>query len=242
MEKKEAQARIRINRLLEQSGWRFFPDKNGPDNIICESRIAKRIYAPSTDFGDDFEKTIHGFVDYLLLNLERKPVAVVEAKREGIDPLDGKEQARDYAKSLGVRHVFLSNGIIHYYWDLAQGNPTRVSHLLSLEQLGEASAWNPDPQKLVEVKLDENYIAVSQDANWLNYPAAQRDTVRLNQNIKLLRDYQVAAAAALQKSYGKGNNRFLFEDGHRHGQDAFERGHHQTFHPLIQRQPRFVSG
>jgi len=89
--KKEAQARIRINRLLEQVGWRFFPDKNGPDNIICESRISKKTYSPGTDFGDDFEKVIHGFVDYLLLNLERKPVAVVEAKREGIDPLDSKE-------------------------------------------------------------------------------------------------------------------------------------------------------
>ena len=146
-----------------------------------------------------------------MLNPERKPVAITEAKREATDPLDGKEQARDYAKSLGVRHIFLSNGQIHYYWDLTQGNPTRVSHFLSLEQLGEASKWSPDPQKLIETKVDENYIAVSQDAGWLNYLPAQRETVRLDQNIKLLRDYQVAAAAALQKSYAKGNNRFLFE-------------------------------
>jgi len=142
--KKEAQARIRINRLLEQAGWRFFPDKNGPDNIICESRITKTVYAPSLDLGNDFEKAAHGFVDYLLLNLDGKPVALVEAKREGIDPLDAKEQTREYAKSLGVRHIFLSNGIIHYYWDLSHGNPTRISHLLSLEQLGEASRWNPE--------------------------------------------------------------------------------------------------
>jgi type I restriction enzyme R subunit len=59
------------------------------------------------------------------LNLDRRPVAVVEAKRESIDPQDAKEQARDYAKSLGVRHVFLSNGQLHYYWDLAQGNHNR---------------------------------------------------------------------------------------------------------------------
>ena len=90
-------------------------------------------------------------------------------------------------------------------------NPTRVSHFLSLEQLGEASRWNPDPQKLIEAKLDENYIAMSQDAGWLNYTPTQRETVRLDQNIKLLRDYQIAAAIALQKSYAKGNNRFLFE-------------------------------
>jgi type I restriction enzyme R subunit len=209
--KKEAQARIRINRLLEQAGWRFFPDKNGPDNIICESRITQKIYAPSTDFGNDFEKVTHGFVDYLLLNLDRKPVGLVEAKREGIDPLDAKQQARDYAKSLGIRHIFLSNGVVHYYWDLTQGNPTRISHLLSLEQLGEASRWNPDPQKLIETKVDENYIAVSQDAGWLNHTPAQRDIVRVNQNIKLLRDYQLDAVVALVKAYAKGKNRFLFE-------------------------------
>jgi type I restriction enzyme R subunit len=211
MSKKEAQARIRINRLLEQAGWRFFPDKDGPDNIICEHRTTKKVYSPSTEFGDDFEKAPNGFIDYLLLNPEKRPVALVEAKRESIHPLEGKEQARDYAKSEGVRHIFLSNGQLHYYWDLTQGNPTRVSHFLSLEQLGEASRWNPDPQKLIETKVDENYIAVSQDANWLNYPTAQRETVRLDQNIKLLRDYQIAAAIALQKSYAKGNNRFLFE-------------------------------
>jgi type I restriction enzyme R subunit len=59
--KKEAQARIRINRLLEQSGGRFFPNHSGPDNLICECHISKKNYVLGTDFGDDFEKTIHGF-------------------------------------------------------------------------------------------------------------------------------------------------------------------------------------
>ena len=30
---KEAKARIKINRLLEEAGWRFFDDENGPANI-----------------------------------------------------------------------------------------------------------------------------------------------------------------------------------------------------------------
>ena len=87
MSKKEAQARIKINKLLELAGWRFFPDANGPDNIICEHRTTKKVYSPSTTFGDDFEKAPNGFIDYLLLNLEKRPVAVVEAKRESIHPL-----------------------------------------------------------------------------------------------------------------------------------------------------------
>jgi len=33
---KEATARIKINKLLEKSGWRFFPEKNKPANICIE--------------------------------------------------------------------------------------------------------------------------------------------------------------------------------------------------------------
>ncbi len=34
---KEAQARIKINKLLEESGWRFEPNKTGPTNIQLEA-------------------------------------------------------------------------------------------------------------------------------------------------------------------------------------------------------------
>jgi hypothetical protein len=34
MNKKEASARNKINKLLEESGWRFEADKNGPANIF----------------------------------------------------------------------------------------------------------------------------------------------------------------------------------------------------------------
>ncbi|MDE1467158.1 hypothetical protein [Aurantiacibacter sp. D1-12] len=36
MGKKEAAARIKINRLLDEAGWRFFDDANGPANIVLE--------------------------------------------------------------------------------------------------------------------------------------------------------------------------------------------------------------
>jgi len=32
MAEKEAKARIKINKLLEEAGWRFFDDENGPAN------------------------------------------------------------------------------------------------------------------------------------------------------------------------------------------------------------------
>ena len=37
--KKEAKARIRINRLLQRAGWRFFDDEKGPANIVLEANV-----------------------------------------------------------------------------------------------------------------------------------------------------------------------------------------------------------
>jgi hypothetical protein len=36
---KEATARIKINKLLEAAGWRFFPDGNAPANIRLEPGV-----------------------------------------------------------------------------------------------------------------------------------------------------------------------------------------------------------
>ncbi len=178
---------------------------------MCEHRVSRRTFSPSQDLGKDFDHAPDGFVDYVLLNIDQRPVAVTEAKREGIDPLTGKEQARAYAISLGVWHIFLSNGLVHYYWNLRQGNPVKVSRFLPLEQLGQAAEWRPDAARLAAVTVDENYIAVSQDADWLKYSAADRAAVMVYKKIRLLRDYQIDAVRELQKAASPSQQRFLFE-------------------------------
>jgi type I restriction enzyme R subunit len=207
----EAQARITINGLLEQAGWRFQAEHGKTANIVCEHRVTKKSFIPSDELGKDFEHAPSGFIDYLLLDDTKRPVAVVEAKRESIDPLTAKEQARGYAESLGVSHIFLSNGLVHYYWNLIQGNPTKVSRFLPLEQLGKSAQWRPDAARLLAMPVDENFIALSQDAAWLTYADAQRQTAMVNKKIRLLRDYQISAAKALQKMASATQHRFLFE-------------------------------
>ena len=57
---KEATARIKINKLLEAAGWRFFADGNGPANIQLEPNV--KIKTQDLDaFGEDFEKESSGF-------------------------------------------------------------------------------------------------------------------------------------------------------------------------------------
>ena len=63
----EATARIKINKLLEEAGWRFFDDENGPTNIQLELNV--KITQKDMDaFGEDFETTKSGYVDFLLLD------------------------------------------------------------------------------------------------------------------------------------------------------------------------------
>ena len=64
---KEAKARIKINKLLEESGWRFFDSPQGKANISLEVN-AKLTERSLNDLGEDFEKTKNGFIDFLLLD------------------------------------------------------------------------------------------------------------------------------------------------------------------------------
>lgn len=47
---KEAKARIKINKLLEDAGWRFFESLVDPATILLEPNVKLE------EVGDDFEK------------------------------------------------------------------------------------------------------------------------------------------------------------------------------------------
>ena len=110
----EAAARHKIDQLLENAGWRFFGDDNGPANIRLEAHVALK-HDDLDSLGDDFERSGRGFVDFLLIDDRGFPLIVLEAKSEDKNPLVGKEQARRYARSLNCRFVILSNGNLHYF-------------------------------------------------------------------------------------------------------------------------------
>ena len=65
MPDKEATARIKINKLLEAAGWRFFPEGAAPANVRLEPSVT--IKATDLDaLGENFEKASKGFIDFLL--------------------------------------------------------------------------------------------------------------------------------------------------------------------------------
>ncbi len=211
---KEAAARIKINKLLEAAGWRFFGNEHGPANIRLEPSVVLTEQA-FDEIGEDFEKASKGFVDFLLLNEKGFPLIVLEAKAESRDPLVGKEQARRYARSQDCRFVILSNGNIHYFWDLERGNPAIITAFPTPSSVIGFQRVSPDPQKLIKESVDDDYVALTQrpgyasEAGWKN-ESERAAFIELN-GLRFLRPYQKKAIHAVQQSVSKGNDRFLLE-------------------------------
>ena len=191
----EANARIKIDKLLRESNWVLSGD-DGVVNVKTETQNEA------------------GFADYVLQDSSAFPLCVIEAKKELISPLVGKEQARFYAHSLNCRFIILSNGISHYFGDIDQGSPTIIDTFPSQEQLElRKTKFNP-PRKELE-KIDIDYIAQTQSPNFNKHPdyideKKQEDFIKKNK-IRLLREYQLKAVKAVQNSISEGKDRFLLE-------------------------------
>ena len=210
----EATARRKIDRLLENAGWRFFDSDDGRANIRLEAQVALK--RDDLDrLGDDFEHSGRGFVDFLLLDDRGFPFIVLEAKSEAKDPLVGKEQARRYARSLDCRFVLLSNGNLHYFWDLERGNPHIITAFPTPDSVGGYNQIVPNPQRLIDEQVGADYIALTQrpnyaaEAGWRD--EAERPGYIETHGLRFLRDYQVRAIHCLQQAVRDGRDRFLFE-------------------------------
>lgn len=214
MSVKEAKARIKINELLKEAGWRFFDEEKKPANIQVEPnvKISKNLV---DGMGENFDKVKNGFVDFLLLDDKGHPFIVLEAKSEDKDPLVGKEQAREYAKSLFIKYVILSNGNQHYFWNIYRGNPQIITSYPSCESIKESKALNADPARLFNEEVKDDFIAVVKNIKYAEAPEYQNPDTRgdflKDSGLRFLRPYQLNAVKALQKSVKKGNQRFLFE-------------------------------
>lgn len=191
----EANARIIIDKLLRESDWVLAGD-DGVVNVETEMQNQS------------------GFADYVLKDSSDFPLCIIEAKKELISPLVGKEQARGYAESLNCRFVILSNGVSHYFWDIEQGSPTVVDIYPSQEQLAlRKSNFNPPRQEVEDIGVD--YIAQTQVPKFDQHPEyldsdKRGDFLRRNK-LRLLRDYQLDAVRAVQSSILEGKDRFLLE-------------------------------
>lgn len=166
----EQHARSVIDRLLAQAGWTFTTEKHAPDSGRA------------------------GFADYILYAPDGTAVALLEAKAAGKHPLVGKEQARDYAKALGIGWIILSNGGQHYVWDTRSGDPARALSIPTPQVVANGNANPPRARaRLWTTPITPDYLQ------------------RAAPGARAMRDYQVTAIHAVQQSAEHGETAFLLE-------------------------------
>ncbi len=127
MSKSEAQTRSElIDQQLAQSGWNV----KDPTQVIEEFDILTTLPQGVAEPRTPYEG--HQFSDYVLLGKDRKPLAVVEAKKSSKDAAIGREQAKQYCyniqNQLGgeLPFCFYTNGLETHFWDLGNYPPRKV--------------------------------------------------------------------------------------------------------------------
>ncbi len=110
----EQDARIAINRKLQEAGWTL---EGAGRNVLTEQHSEA------------------GFMDYLLLDRNGHNLGLIEAKKDTIDPYTAKNQARGYAEANGCQYVFLANSEQLYFWDLEEGDATPIERFISPQDL-----------------------------------------------------------------------------------------------------------
>lgn len=139
----EAETRKRyIDLIIENEGWTIGED------CIPEVEISG-ITTPSGK----------GKADYVLYGDNGVPLAVIEAKKLDIDPLIGKNQAKEYADALEKKYdvrpiIFFTNGLDYYIWDDLNYPERQVSSIYSKKDLEKLIFRRGNKKPLKNVSTD----------------------------------------------------------------------------------------
>ncbi len=133
-----------IDLELEIAGWEF------NNNIVEEEPV---IGMPNAS-GD-------GFVDYVLMGANGKPVGLVEAKRTSKDARVGQQQAKIYADCLEKKYnqrpiIFFSNGFDIFMWDDLNYPYRKVSGFYTQDELQMLIDRRTQKKDLKHISIDEN--------------------------------------------------------------------------------------
>ncbi len=176
---------IRLEPLSPDAAYRplvFHPEAEGDLRIIGE-------FVCVVEPADGAASA--GRADYVLYDQRGRPLAVIEAKKNAINPYVAKQQALPYAKALGAPFIFLTNGELTYFWDYQNDDARPIASFFSRRDLERMVEMRQTRRPLATVAIPEHYIR-------------QGET-------RTVRRYQAEAMRALDHAFELGKRRFLIE-------------------------------
>lgn len=190
----EADARINIDQLLREAGW------DPADKQQVRTEVPVSLVPVPLNFGEvadaaeinaDILKSGPKRADYVLHSSDGRPLAVIEAKKNAIDPYRAKNQALPYARSIDAPFIFLSNGDAIYFWDYHNGDARPVASFYSQRDLERLISQRKNSKDLSFIPIEEEYIRAGE--------------------VRFLRPYQTDCMSALDSAFLLGKRRFLIE-------------------------------
>jgi type I restriction enzyme R subunit len=148
----------KIDVLLREQGW----------HVDDRSKVILEVDTKQSDFRAQNYKTVSEtlkndldskYADYLFLDPQGAPIAIVEAKRTSKDPILGQKQAEEYADDIKSQtgkdvFIFLSNGYEIWFWDRARYGPRQGKGFFSQKDLERLRFQ-------IEMGLNLDYIEVN---------------------------------------------------------------------------------
>jgi len=197
----EADARILIDDLLKEARW----DPADKSQVLTEFYIQQadesffaglKVAESMGHFGhkgkpDEVKKHVSGRADYVLRDSKGRALAVIEAKKNAINPYVAKQQALPYAQELSAPFIFLTNGELIYFWDYQNDDARIVASFYSRRDMERLVESRKNRKPLATVEIPEYYIR-------------QGET-------RTFRPYQQETMRALDQALELGKRRFLME-------------------------------
>ena len=164
----------------------FTPEAEGDLRIVGE-------FVAVLDLVDSApgDNAVAGRADYVLYDQRGRPLAVIEAKKNAINPYVAKQQALPYAKALDAPFIFLTNGDLTYFWDWKNDDARPIAGFFSRRDLERMVEVQRTRKPLAVIGIPEHYIR-------------QGET-------RTVRPYQTEAMQALDRALELGKRRFLIE-------------------------------
>lgn len=141
-EKEDETRVLRIDPMLEESGWKNTPEK--PWMIRREIWLTDGAVVPDGKSGRHKEFSLdpndvgrRKRADYILHYARNVKLAIVEAKKVSLSSGRGMQQAIEYAKMAGVKFAYATNGIKIEEYDFITKKRTTISRFPTPDEL-----WN----------------------------------------------------------------------------------------------------
>jgi type I restriction enzyme, R subunit len=138
MSQGEAFSRVKIDAQLKDVGWN-----------LTDGRSVRYDYPL-----DDRTRA-----DYVLCDRQGSSLAVLEAKRASINPVEAEAQAKRYAGALKVPYVFLANGEAVWFWEWEhEAHPRAVKTVFSQADLERRAAVRTLRRDPFDVPIDNRIV------------------------------------------------------------------------------------